>query len=160
MLYNRSIWISGYGNPKEGEKIRWLSRQKYSERKGEVTFNFGREVITHLSGMVDFFTSYKILAVSGFKSVHSIRIYELCAQFKKTGYRVITVTDFRTILGLENEYAKWNDLSKNVLLKALKEINTKSDISVQFQLIKRGRNIHAIKFLIDHNDQYQLPLDC
>jgi len=155
-LWTRSLWL--YGDCKDGEKIRWLSRQKYSEGEGSITINFGREVVGYLSGMVDYFTSDKILAASGFKSVYSIRLYELCCQCLNTGWRVISVEDLRYAFGLENEYEKWSDLRHWVLNKAVNEINEKSDIVVSYSVIKAGRNIKAIKILIERNDQYQLPL--
>jgi plasmid replication initiation protein len=155
-LWGRTVLLEG--DWKDGKKIRWLSSQKYSEGKGQITINFGREMLKEISGMVDYFTSYKLLAVSGFKSIHSVRVYELCKQFIGTGFRIVTVADFRLYLGLENEHADWRNLKKWTLDRTLKEINSKSDLTVNYTLIKKGRNIHAIKFLIDKNDQYSLPL--
>jgi len=151
-LANRWVWLS------PTEKIRWLSQQKYSEGQGEIVFNFSREMVMNLSGMVDYFTSYKIMAASGFKSVYSIRIYEFCKQYENTGIRIDTVESLRSMLGTEYKYSSWSLFRQFAIKPAVKEINEKSDITVRFEVVKKGRNIHAVKFLIDRNTQYQLPL--
>ena len=149
-LYNRSIRING--DNLNGERIRWLSAEKYNMNDGYVTVMFGREILHYLSGMVDQFTSYKLLNVSGLKSTHSIRMYELVRQFISTGWRYIELDNLRYMLKIHNSYSHWRDLKKRVIERACMEITEKSDLLLSYQPIKRGRSVHAIRIKIVKKD--------
>jgi len=56
--------------------------------------------------------------------------------------------DLRFFLKLDNKLKIWNDLNKFVLTPSLKEINEKSDLSIKYEFVKKGRSIDLIKFLI------------
>jgi len=153
-LYNRSVRIQG--DHENGEEIRWLSAKKYQTGEGVVALAFGREMVHLLSGMVDYFTSYKILAVSEFKSIHSIRIYELASQFVSTGWRVIPLDDFRSMLQVD--YPVWQNFKTRILDVACKKISEKSDITLSYTLIKKGCTVHAVKIFVEKKGQYQILL--
>ena len=148
-LYNRSVRIWGDNN--NGEEIRWLSAQKYSKKNGYVEMSFGREMVYYLSGMVDQFTSYQLLKVSGLKSTHSIRMYELAKQFAGTGWRHIELDDMRDMFKLGPSYKRWIDLKKFVIDRACTEVTAKSDLKLSYQPIKKGRSVHAIKLIVKKN---------
>ena len=152
-LYNRSIVL--WGDSENGEQIRWLSRKKYLLREGQITISLGRECLEYISGMVDYFTSYKLLAVSGFRSVHSIRIYEIARQFVATGWRHIEIDDLRRMLQLENHYPIWQDFKRRVIDSACKEISKKSDLKLTYDIVKKGRKVVAIKLNVEQQ-QHQL----
>ena len=156
-LYGKSVMISG--DAQDGERIRWLSSEKYSQGDGFVTLKFGREMVHYISGMVDQFTSYELLSVSGLKSSYSVRVYELARQFLNTGWRYIDLKDFRVMLELENRYPVWTDLRKRVLDRACNEINKKSDLILSYKIIKKGRSVHAIKLTVDKKIQSELKFD-
>lgn len=145
-LYNRSVRV--WGNNNKGEKIRWLSAEKYSLNDGYVEIRFGREMVYYLSGMVDQFTSYQLLQVSGLKSTHSIRMYELAKQFDGTGWRYIELGHLRNMLNLNNSYTNWRDLKKRVIDRACAEVTAKSDLRIGYDVVKKGRAVHAIKLKI------------
>lgn len=56
--------------------------------------------LTQLQGQ---FTKIVIKNVSTLKSVYSIRLYELLMQFKVIGDRLISINDFRSMLGLDEK---------------------------------------------------------
>ena len=109
--------------------------------------------------MVDQFTSYELLSVSGLKSSYSVRVYELARQFLNTGWRYIDLKDFRVMLELENRYPVCTDLRKRVLDRACNEINKKSDLILSYKIIKKGRSVHAIKLTVDKKIQSELKFD-
>jgi len=154
-LYERSVVIWEKDN--DGEEIRWLSRKKYVSREGQITLSFGRECLHYLSGMCDYFTSYKLLAVAGLKSIYSIRFYELARQFVSTGWRYIELDDLRKMLQLENQYPVWQDLKKRVIDTACKEISAKSDLELTYDIVKKGRTVVAIKLKVKQQS-HQLSL--
>lgn len=156
-LYNRSVRIRG--DHRNGKNIRWISAEEYSEQEGRVTLTFSGPILHYLTGMIDEFTSYDLLGVSGLKSGHSIRLYELASQFKGTGWRYIELSEIREIFCLGDAYPRWQDLKKYVVDRACKEITAKSDMDVDYEIVKRGRSVHAIRLKIEEKQQLDLLAD-
>lgn len=137
-------------HPKTGrtKKISWFDSAEYIEGEGRVEIEMGRAVSMRLAGMFDEFTRIKLTAVQQLTSFHSIRLYELITQFRSTGYRRISLDDFRIAMDCVNTYSEMRDLKKRVLNTALKELNTKTDITVTCSDIKQGRRIIGFEFII------------
>lgn len=156
-LYGRSVRIRG--DSRNGKNIRWISAEEYSENEGRVTITFAGPILHYLSGMIDEFTTYDLLGVAGLKSMHSIRLYELASQFKGTGWRHIELDELREMFCLGDAYQDWRDLKKRVLDRACKEITEKSDLEVNYEMVKRGRSVHAIRLKIEEKQQLDLLTD-
>ena len=147
-LYDRSIILHGED---ETTEFRWIeSRTRYHKGEGRISFEFSRRVIPYLFELDKRlgYTQYHLLSVSGFNSVYSIRLYELCKKIQGMANQVVDVDDIRRILMLEDKYSQYRELNKFVLKVAIAEINAKSDLFVSFEPIKRGRTITALKFSI------------
>lgn len=155
-LYARSVRIRG--DHRNGRNIRWLQAEEYSEDEGRVTIVFSGEVLHYLTSLFDQFTKYDLLGVAGLKSTHSVRMYELASQFKGTGWRQISLDDLREMFCLSDAYPRWQDLKKNVIDRACQEITQKSDLNVEYTLVKQGRNVVGIRLRIEEKDQLSLPL--
>ena len=78
-----------------------------------------------LAGMLEQFTKIDLLSISKLKSIYSIRLYEIISQFGSTGYRVISLDDFRFSMDCLERYKENKELIKFVVKPALKEINQK-----------------------------------
>lgn len=154
-LFERKVQLRG--DHRNGKRIRWIQAEEYSEDEGRVTIVFSSEVLYYLTSLFDEFTKYDLLGVAGLKSTHSIRLYELSSQFKGTGWRYITLDDLREMFCLGAAYPRWQDLKKFVVERACKEITAKSDLEVDYEPVKRGRSVHAIRLKIEEKEQ--LPLD-
>ena len=82
-----------------------------------------------------------------FKSTHSIKLYDFIeSQTYKESECIMTIEDFKDLMGLEGRYKVWGDLKDKVVNPAVTEINTKTDIELSFELVKRGRKAHSIRF--------------
>ncbi|MRD79367.1 replication initiation protein, partial [Klebsiella pneumoniae] len=104
------------------------------------------------------FTAIAVKNVSALKRTYSIRIYELLMQFKKTGDRLITVEDFRSMLGLEDKYIEFRALNQLVLKPAVKELNEKSDLIVSVDTVKSGRAVVALHFQFKEDKQIKMAI--
>lgn len=153
-LYDRSVRI--YGDSRKGKEMRWLGAREYDERSGRVVLTFPGPILHYLTGMIDQFTSYDLLGVSGLKSIHSVRMYELASQFKSTGWRQMSLEEIKEALNLGDSYPRWVDLKKRVIDRACDEITAKSDMDLSYEMIKRGRNVIAIRLRIEEKDQLNL----
>ena len=71
----------------------------------------------------------------------------------------MTIDGFRESLGItDDQYRLFADLKKRVILPAIKEINTKTNIVIRFELTRRGKKFSHITFYFDEKAQHQLDL--
>ena len=128
------------------EKFQMASFCKHIKSTGYVEFRF-HEVMKPF--LLELKEHYFIQApqVIKFKSTHSIKLYDFIeAQTYNKSECVMTIEDFKDLMGLEGQYNTWQDLKKRVIEIAVKEINSKTDIELSFELVKRGRKAHSIRF--------------
>jgi plasmid replication initiation protein len=155
-LYERSITVK---DPKQTTQFRWIQKQVLTNQgEGLVTLTFTDEILKYISQLKGHFTSYKIHHVSNLKSVYSMRLYELLIQFKKTGERIIRVEDFRSLLGLEEKYTQYRDLKKWVITPAVKELNAKSNLTIELETLKNGRKVEHLIFNFKRCNQLKMDL--
>ena len=142
-----------YYDPVMGERFkeRWIYKASYIDDKGHVVMFFTPTVISMISRLYKNFTQYLIDEVSDFKSKYSVRLYELLIKYKELGSsKKYTIDDLRSLLGVENtEYKTMSLFKVNVLDKAVKEINAKTDIQIKYDQFKEGRAISHILFKLD-----------
>jgi plasmid replication initiation protein len=82
--------------------MNWFEEAKYYNKQGRIVDYFYRGVQVRLAGMLEQFTTIDLLAISQLNSTHAVRLYELLSQFKSTGYRVMTIDDFRFAMDCVN----------------------------------------------------------
>jgi plasmid replication initiation protein len=82
------------------------------------------------------------------RSANAKIIYEMLKQWQNTKYEIIiTVSELKEKLNLIGNYKAFKDFEINVLKKTKDEINSSTDMTVSYAKIKKGRSIHAIKFI-------------
>ena len=105
------------------------------------------------------FTAYKLSRVSGMKSVYSWRLFELLMQFKKTGLLNILIDDFYHAMDApESLRANFSNLRNRVIEPAVKEIREKDGLAVEWEAIKAGRKVKALKFTFPIEQQVSLEI--
>ncbi len=154
-LYERDIRITEPEKQRR-RRMRWVQTVTYEDGQGMVRLEFTERVKPYLGQLKSHFTSYKLIEVKHFSSGHSIRLYELLMQFKKTGVREVEVSWMRDYFGVDDKYKLFADFRKRVIQPAVKEVNTKSNIEVEWTPIKRGRIIHKIRFNFFEKQQKDL----
>jgi len=97
------------------------------------------------------FTRFNIQNIKPLTSIHAIRMYELAKQFDDTGWREISLEEFKRMMKIEGKYKQVKDLKKRVLEPAKRQINERTDISIDYELIKRGRKYTKVKLYISKN---------
>ena len=139
-LYERSILLDG-----EGSKRRWVYEVRYNKHQGDITLFFSPTIIPYLSELKGNFTKYKLEHVANFKSVHSIRIYELLCEWSFIGEREIEIEELKHMLGLVDKYDRTSNFISRVIDVAVKEINKHSNMKVKYGLRKTGKRITHIQ---------------
>lgn len=109
----------------------------------------------------DYFT-YELWNALKLNSPNQIRMYELLKQYEKKGERTISLKELKHFLGIkEGQYQRFGDFKVRILKKAQEELKENTDIFFEYELIKKGVKVIAIKFLIFKNKDYtnQISLD-
>ncbi len=155
-LYGASIKLKE-GN--EDIELRWIQRKsKRIKGSGSITITWSDEVLRYISQLQSRFTTYKLRNIANLQSSHSIRLYELLQRFNDKHYRVISLNDFRSALGLEKKYPLFRDLNKWVIKQAIEELNQRSDLVISYETIKKGRTVTALAFTFKQSKQMKMDI--
>jgi plasmid replication initiation protein len=89
-------------------------------------------------------------------------MYELMKQYEKLGERTLPLDDLKELLGLDKtDYSRYDSFRAGVINTCQKALAQFTDIKFTFEPVRkkgRGGKIHALKFKISRNDDYEDPL--
>jgi plasmid replication initiation protein len=136
-------------------KAALLGGVEYYESQGIIKLSFHPYLKPYMLQLKDRFTQISLGDVMGLKSVHAMRIYEVLKQYEYIGNREILLIDLKGYCGIEEKYKKFNDFKKDVLERAKREINNKTDLFIYYEEIKTSRKFTSIKFTIKPNSSYK-----
>jgi plasmid replication initiation protein len=136
---------------KEGDfQTVWLSGIKYYDDERTVAVNFHPKLKEYYLQLQKS-TQCRVENITNLNSEYSLKIYECLKQYEKIGSRIYDLLELKKFLGVEKQYDRYYNLKLRILLVTQKEISEKTDICFEFEEIKEGRNIKAIKFHIKNN---------
>jgi len=126
------------------------------DHEGAVGFLVDPKLKPYLLQLKSHFTAYQIRNILRLKSRYSIRVYELLKQYQKIGDRVFEVSELRNLLFIEPEkYTRFDNFRARVLNPAKREINKETDLLIDYETIKQGRTVKAIKFTIERQERQE-----
>jgi len=143
-LNSKPLWLSPV------EFTYWISAVKY-EDNGLIRLELPKTLTKYLIKLKKNFTSYRLYNVLPMNSSRTIRLYELLKQFEALGERLISLDQFKYMLGLkEGTYLDWSDLKKRILVPAKKDLKENSDLKFEFYPISKGngKKITHVHFYI------------
>ena len=134
---------------------RWVSQVGYIDNKGLVELIFAPAIIPLITQLEEQFTKYDIEQISGLSSAYAIRLYELLICWRSVGKTpLIELAEFRKRIGvLDTEYKLMAQLKERVLNLAIAQINTHTDITVDYEQHKAGRTITGFSFTFTQKKQ-------
>ena len=136
-------------------KAALLGGVEYYEGQGIINLSFHPYLKPYMLQLKESFTQINLSDIMGLKSIHAIRIYELSKQYESIGHRTIILSELREYCGISKaQYKKFNDFKKDVLERAKREINSKTDILIDYEEIKTSRKVTSIRFTIKVNPNY------
>lgn len=132
-------------------KSRWIQDANYKKGEGRILLTLTRvliEQVTKIDGFETYFTSYYLKQTANFKSIYAVRLYELLKQWKSKNHTpIFNIDKFREQLGIGiNEYSRVEAFKRRILDAGIQQINTFSDIEVEYQQHKKGRSIVGFSF--------------
>lgn len=133
-------------------KTKWLSSAEYFTDDGCVELCFDPKLKPYLLMLKERFTKLSLDQMVSFKSQYSGRIYELLKQYEAIGERSFKLDELKSLLGIGfDKYAQYGLFKQRILNKAKEEINSSSDLLIDFEEFKKARKVENIKFYIKSN---------
>ena len=127
----------------------WVSSARYIEGEGCLRIRFDPSLKPYLLQLKSNFTSCKLEMLLSFKSQYTMRIYNLLKQYEKLKERIVELALLKEILGIRTEqYQLYSDFKRYILLTTQKELTEKADLYFDFEEVKYGRKVGAIRFQI------------
>lgn len=130
-------------------RFRWVDSVEYLEGEAKVNLSFCYHIIPYLTLLHEQFTSYELKQITQLKSSYAIRFYEFLVQFIKTGDRFISIDKLRSMLEIGEQYKRFYDLKRYVIIPSMENINKTTSLSVTWDIVKKGRAITGLKFLFE-----------
>ena len=143
----------------------WVAQADYIDGTGTVDVKLSEAMIPHLLQLKNGnFTQCKLIMLLSFKSQYTLRLYMLLKQKRDHNPRAkeyeFEIGEFRKQLGLSvaedkatkteavELYSEYKNLKAWVLNPAKKEMAAKSDINFEYEEIRHGRSVAAIRFKV------------
>ena len=127
----------------------WVSSADYIDGEGCVILCFDPKLKPYLLQLKGNFTSCKLEMLLSFKSQYTIRIYNLLKQYQLLKTREIGLELLRDMLGVgKDQHTEYSNFKNNILKPIQKELIEKADLTFEFDEIKYGRRVGALRFRI------------
>lgn len=127
------------------ERVRLLEKCYFNG--GGVGVVFASSIFPYISGLVSHFVMYDGAHVFPMKSIYSIKFYRvLCARNKCESF--FSLDEFRACLGLSGRYLDWRNLKRKVVDRIVSDVNTFTNLSLSYELVKRGYAVYGLKFVL------------
>lgn len=133
-----------------------LAYAEYRDGEGVIEAQFNDHLRGYLLELRDNFTKAQLTELLKLKSASSYRIYWLLREYAAFGKRTISVEELKAILGLSEEYDRFNNFRVRVLDRAQQEL-AETDLPFTYELVKHGRTITDVRFLFQPLDMAALP---
>ena len=138
----------------EKEIIRFVLFTKYKIDKDKLTVDISvnKEFKYILNEITGNFTKFELTEFVSLKSSYSKTAYKLLKQFRKTGYMILTVDDFKEQFSVPTSY-QLSDITKRVIEPIEHELVSHfNNLKINKISKGRGRKITHIEFIFDVED--------
>lgn len=126
--------------------MRWVGKCKYHSGEGWVQLSWWPDLIPCLVGLKRQFTTYKLQQASALRSVYSWKLLELLSRFRSKGRAEYSVEDFRASMEAPPSLTDFAQLKRRIIDPAVRELVEKDGWSIQWEPIKTGRKVSALRF--------------
>jgi|TARA_Y100001956_G_scaffold82331_1_gene102794 plasmid replication initiation protein len=147
-------------------QIWMLSAADYMKGTGVLQLELTERIKPYLLDLREKFTSYKLQSALSLTSKYAKRIYQLACQWKSVGKVHYSIDEFKYMLYLKDpkgkkseQYKQIGELKKKVLDIAKEQINSHTDLIIDYQLHKESRSFRSITFYIQTQKIKLEPVD-
>lgn len=133
--------------PNGWAKCAIFSYCEYDAQKGTINCRFDPAMKPHYLKLSEKFTQYSLMEFLSLPSIYSQRLYEILKSWKDKPEVELGISDLHKILdvpiSLKKDFAAFR---RRVLEKAHKDITEKTDLVYDWEAIKEGRSVVAVRF--------------
>ena len=144
-LKSRVMWII---TDETDTTVSWIDKATIYKRSGKIKIRLDDDLKPYLLHLSKGFTQYSFHNVIRMKSKYGIALYELLKSYAYQGRAIEFPIDYLK----ENldcvSYENFTNFRNKVLLPALQDINTYSELFVEVEYLKTGRTYTDIVFYI------------
>lgn len=133
--------------PNGWAKCNVFSWCEYDSKAGCIRARFDPGLKEHYLGLQSHFTQYSLMEFLLLPSTYSQRLFEVLKSWNSLPEAVIDLTDLFEMLDVPASLrANFKDFRRRVLEKAHKDITSQTGLRYQWEPIKQGRAVAAIRF--------------
>jgi plasmid replication initiation protein len=124
----------------------FLTSVKY--RKGNVEAEFNPKMSELLLQLRQFFTEYNLMEYLTLPSTYSQRLFEILKSWSSLPEKLLSVAELHRLLDTPDSMrADFRQFRVYVLEKAHKDIHEKTSLRFEWEPVKAGRSVEAIRFI-------------
>ena len=141
-------------NTGEKKEMIIIPTMEYSKGNGgEVSARVNPDLEPYIMNLAEKFSRENLVLMNNCGTYPAMRMYELCNSWRRTGMVIKTVEEWRGILGATRKtYDSMAQFKRGILTPAIKEVNKKTDLCLEPEYIKSGRNTTHIKMRISERE--------
>lgn len=146
-----------YKEKKEGKKKSFSLFPYYEvdEYSQTVSVSLNLDLKHILNNLTGNFTRFELKELTAIRSSYSKNMFRILKQFRKSGYFIITIEDFRNRLDIPDSY-RMSDINKRILNVIERDLsNNFRNLCIKKK--NKGRKITHIEFIFDKEDDYVKP---
>ena len=150
--------------PESLEQIWLFSKVKYMKGTGSFTVKLNDEATPYFFDLKNNFTALQLKSVLNCSSKYAKRLYSIACQWRSVGSKRFEIVELKKMLGLidkkgNEQFERISDFKKFVLDIARTQISENTDIELDYELKKRGREFYWITLHINSQKFKQLEID-
>ncbi|MBK2044396.1 replication initiation protein [Allofrancisella guangzhouensis] len=136
--------------------ITWFSKIEYSNKTGNIKVRVNEEAILRLIAFAKYskISFDSIIKIQNHNSIYSYLFFKILRDSSNYKELNIDIHEFKEKIGLKNKYKEIKHLKIYVLEVIKKDINSFTEISLDYELIKEGRAFTKIKFTFDYKPEH------
>lgn len=154
-LCDSSSWIET--EPGKEELFRWIDRAEINKNSGTIKISFHHTVSQYLFALSERYTQYSLYNALCLSHKYSIRLYEYLYSMRYKGQFTVSIDELKKRIDAER-YTKISHFKDRVLEPAIEEIDDMTDLEVEYNYIKTGRQITHIVFSFDEKSSLGMAI--
>lgn len=145
-IFNR--FFSYISDENKRVKVRWTYKTEYGDGGADIYFTDDVLLMLRTFDELNPYTKYKKEVVLKLKLDYSLDLYHLAKKYQKMTEFSMTLDDIFQQLGLPDSYRDLSNLKRVFLKPTLKEISEQTDITLEYENIKKGKTVIGFKFFV------------
>ena len=142
------------------EYCHWVEAFGYKDAEGYSVLHFTEKISPFLFQLKSEFTKYRLEQAGALRSVHSWRLLELLERMRTErgdGWLMVSIEDFWHAMEASPSYrTNFNLLRVKVIEPSVSELIEKDNWLIEWEPLKRGRRVAALRFNFEKNPQQRL----